>query len=87
MIDLATQLMFEVMDDRARGRNRCRHLGATETIERFHFEMLAEGEARVLGQKCVAVVLERVIDFAELLFLLSTDQQLRRRNACEFVQE
>ena len=75
------------MDNRAGGGDRLGHVRAAEAIQRFNAKMFAQCETGVLGQKCVAVVLKRAIDFGELLFLLSTDQQLRRRNSCQFVQE
>ena len=50
--------------------------------------MFAQGEDRLFGQERVAVVARaRDRDFAELLLLFLADQQLRRRNARQFVKE
>ena len=65
--------MFEVMDHRAGGGDCLRHVRAAEAVERFDPEMLAQREAGVLGQKGVTVVLERVINPAELFLLLGAD--------------
>src|ERR1019366_5475821 len=47
MIDLPPKLMLQVMNDGAGRTDRCRHLCATKSIERFGFEMLAQGERRL----------------------------------------
>ena len=64
MIDLSPKLMLQVMNDCARGRDCLRHVRATKTVQLFNLKMLAQREARVLGQKGIAVILDRVIDFA-----------------------
>src|SRR4029077_14623547 len=87
MIDVTPKLVLQIMNDCARGSDRLRHFSAAESIQRFRFEMLTQGEDRLLRQKRVAVVLERVIDVTELIFLFGTDEQFRRRNAREFVKE
>ena len=66
--------MFQVMHDRACGGDRRRHVGATETVERFDLEMLAQSETRVLWQKSVIVVGQRAIEFAKLVLLVVADQ-------------
>ena len=59
VIDFPAQLMFEVMNDRARRGDRLRQVGAAETVERFNLEMLAKSETRVLRQEGVMVVGQR----------------------------
>ncbi|KAG0506027.1 MAG: hypothetical protein Udaeo_06060 [Candidatus Udaeobacter sp.] len=52
------------------GRSDCRrHLRASEAVERFDLEMFAQGKNCLFWQKRIAVVFERVIDFAGLRFL------------------
>ena len=75
------------MHDRAGRSDRRGHVRAAEAVERFDLEMFAQGEGRLFRQKRVAVVFERVIDFAGLRFLFRADQQFRRRNARQFVEE
>src|SRR5436309_5465277 len=75
------------MNDCACGGDRPRHLAAAKSIYRFHFEMLAQGEDRLLRQERVAVVLKRMIDLAKLIFLFGADEQFRWRNTRKFVEE
>src|SRR5437016_5055011 len=75
------------MNNCARRRDRFRHVRAAEAIERLDLKMLAQGEARVLGQKGVAVVLERMIDLTQRILLLSAHQQLRWRDARQFAEQ
>src|SRR5204862_247466 len=71
-----------------RGRARFPTPGsAAEAIQRFRFEMFALGEDRLLGQERVAVILERVIDLTNAIFLFGADEKFRRRNTREFVKE
>ena len=77
MIDFAAKLVLQVMNNCACGGDRLRHLRAAKTVQRFYLEMFAQGEARVFRQERIAVVLDRVIDLAQRLFLLGADQQLR----------
>ena len=49
--------------------------------------MFAQGKDRLFGQKRVAVVFERAIDCADVRFLFGADQQFRRRNARQFVEQ
>src|SRR5436190_4746066 len=68
------------------GGSDCRgHLRATEAVERFDLEMFAQGENCLFWQKRVAVVFERVIDFADLRFLFRADQQFGGRNTRDFI--
>jgi len=73
MIDRAPELVFQVMDDRAGSRYALRHLGAAKSVQRFDLEMFAQREDCLLWQKRIAVVIERVIDFADLLLLFRGD--------------
>ncbi len=75
------------MNDRTGSRHCLRHLRATKSVERFDLEMFAQREDRLLGQKRVAVILERVIDFADFLLLFQADQQFGWRNASDFVEQ
>ena len=87
MIDFAPQLMLQIMHDRARRSDCLRHLRATKAVERFDLEMFAQGEDCLFWQKRVAVVFERVIDFADLRFLFRADQQFGGRNTRDFVEQ
>src|SRR2546423_3556474 len=75
------------MNDRARRADRRRHVAATKSIERFDPEMFAQGEAGVVGQKREIVVGQRACNLAELGVLPLADQNFRRRNPGEIVQE
>ena len=68
MIDVTPKLVLQIMNDCARGGDCLRHFSAAEAIQRFRFKMLTQGEARLLRQERVAVVLERVIDVTKLIF-------------------
>ena len=87
MIDFSPKLMLEIMHDRPGGGDRGRHLCATESIKRFCFEMLAQSERRLLRQKRITVIAERVIELAKFLLLLIAHQQLGWRNARQLVEE
>src|SRR5437762_12687812 len=87
MIDLAPELVLQIVDNRARGGDGLRHLPAAKSVERFDFKMFAQGEDCLFGQKRVAVVAKRIRDFLELLLLLIADEKLRRRHARKFVQQ
>ena len=86
MIDVPPKLVLQIMNDCARSGDCLRHFAAAETIQRFRFKMLAQGEARLFRQERVAVVLERVIDLTDLIFLFGADEKFRRRNPREFVK-
>ena len=43
MIDLSAELVFEVMNDRARRRNCLGQIGAAEPVDGFYIKVLAEG--------------------------------------------
>src|SRR5688572_6909816 len=43
------------MDNRAGGRDGGGHVGAAETVEGLHFEMLAEGEVSLVREEGVAI--------------------------------
>src|SRR6266850_735560 len=73
------------MHDCASRSDCCGHLRATETVERFDLEMFAQGEDCLFWQKRVAVVFERMIDFAGLRFLFRADQQFGGRNTRDFI--
>ena len=49
--------------------------------------MFAQGENCLFGQKRVAVVFERVINFAGLRFLFRADQQFGGRNTRDFITQ
>src|SRR5215831_1667924 len=73
------------MHDRP-GRSDCRrHLPASEAVEGFDLEMLAQGENCLFWEKRVTVVFERVIDFTDLRFLFRADQQFGGRNTRDFI--
>ena len=74
MVDFAPELVLQVMDNRTGRADRCRHLRATEPVERFDLEMLAQRETRLLRQKRVGVASQRVVDLGELISLLVADQ-------------
>src|SRR6059058_2016046 len=73
------------MHDRPSRSDRRGHLRAPEAVERLDFEMFAQGEDCLFRQKCVAVVFERVIDFAGLRFLFRADQQFGWRNTRDLI--
>src|SRR6266566_5438577 len=75
------------MDDRPSRSDRRGHLPATEAVERFDLEMFAQGEDCLFRQKRIAVVFERVIDFASLRFLFRADQQFGWRNTRDFIAQ
>jgi hypothetical protein len=56
-IDVAerTAQLFEIVDNRARGGDGGGHIGAAKAVERLHFEMFAESEVSLVGEKGVAV--------------------------------
>src|SRR5438128_6912064 len=87
MIDLAPELVLQIMDNRARGGDGLRHLPAAKSVKRFDLEVFAQGEDCLFRQKRIAVVAKRIRDFLELLLLLIADEKLRRRNARKFVQQ
>src|SRR2546426_3725087 len=87
MIDLPPQLMLQIMNDRARRPDRLRHFRTAEAIEGLDFEMLAEGETRMLRQKNIIVVGERAFDLRKLFLLPVADQQFRRRNARQLIEQ
>ena len=66
MIDFAAQLVFQIMHDCACRRNGGRHLLAAKSVERLNLEMLAQCEDCLFQQKRIAVVFQRVIEFADL---------------------
>ena len=86
MIDLAPELVLQIMDNRARGGDGLRHLPAAKSVERLGLEVFAQGENCLFGQKRVAVVAKRIRNFLELLLLLIADEKLRRRDARKFIQ-
>ena len=75
MIDFAPKLVPQVMNDRPRGSDGLWHLGAAESVERFDFEMLAQGEHRLFRQKRVAVVAKHASDLVEIMLLLIADEE------------
>src|SRR5437879_9731447 len=85
MIDLAPELVLQIMDNRSRGGDGLRHLPAAKSVERCVLEVFAQGEDCLFGQKRVTVVAKRIRDFLELLLLLIGDEKLRRRNARKLV--
>ncbi len=87
MVHFPPELLLQIMDDRARGADRGRHLGAAEAIERFDAEMLAQSEARMFRQKGEIIVGKRPLDLSELRVLAFADQQLRGRNPREIVHQ
>src|SRR5437016_3620036 len=87
MIDISAKLMLEIMDDRAGGGDRLRHLCAAESVQRFNFEMFAQGEGRLFRQKGITVVTERCGNLGELLLLLIANEKFRWRDTGQFVEE
>ena len=83
VIDFSTQVMLEIMNDRARRADRRRHFCATKTIKRFRFEMLAQGERRLFRKEGVTVVRKHTLDRRKTLFLAY--QNFRRPNPCQFI--
>ena len=87
MIHFPPQLLLQIMNDRARRADRCRHVAATETIERFDAKMLAQREARVVRQEGKVVISEHALDLSELRVLPFAHQHFRRGNPREIVQQ
>ena len=87
MIDLSAELVFEVVNDRARCRNCLGQIGAAETVEGFYPKMLAESEACVLCQERVMVVGERMLEACKLVRLLVADEKFGRGHTRQLVQE
>src|SRR5581483_7663000 len=87
MVDVTPELVLQIMNDCTGGGDRLGHLAATKSVQRFRFEMLAQGEDRLLRQERVAVVLKRMIGLAKLIFLFGTDEQFRWRHTREFGKE
>src|SRR5882757_1700983 len=87
MVHLPTQLLLQVMDNRACRPNRCRHIGAAKAVERFYPKMLAQGEPRMVRQESEIVVRKSPFDFSELRALAFADQQLGGRNSREIVHQ
>ena len=83
VIDFSTQVMLEIMNDRARRADRRRHFCATKTIKRFRFEMLAQGERRLFRKEGVTVVRKHTLNRRKTLFL--AHQNFRRPNPCQFI--
>jgi hypothetical protein len=74
------------MNDRARRPNRRRHVAAAKTIERFHPEMLAQSETRVVREESEVVIRESAFDLSELRVLPLAHQDFRWRNPREIVE-
>src|SRR6266508_5141125 len=87
MVDVTPKLVLQIMNDCTRRSDGPRHLAAAKSVQRFRFEMLAQGEDRLLRQERVAVVLKRMMDLAKLVFLFGAYEQFRWRNTREFVEE
>src|SRR6266850_7832095 len=75
------------MNNRPGCSDCCGHLRATEAVERFDLEMFAQCEDCLFWQKRVAVVFERMIDFAGLRFLFRADQKFGGRNTRDFIAQ
>src|SRR3954470_5335396 len=87
MVDLPAQLMFEVVDDRPCGTDCLGEIRATETVERFYFEVLAEDEPGVFRQESVVIVGEGMLHLGQLIALLITDENFRRGDSRELIKK
>ena len=87
VVDFAPKRILQIVNDRARGRDRLRRLSAAESVQRFDPEMFAQREDCLFRQKCVTVVAERAVDFAKLFLLLITHENFRRSDARQLVKE
>src|ERR1700676_4071108 len=64
-----------------------RHIGAAETIQRLHAELLAEQIRSLIQFESVAVIGRSTRNFANQFRVRIRDQDLRRTEASQFVFE
>ncbi len=87
VIDFPAQLVLQIMNNGARRGNRLRQVRTSEAVERFYLEVLAEGEAGVLGHERVVIVGQGTGPFTEIPGLLVADEQFRRCDARKLVEK
>ena len=75
------------MNDSARSADRLRHFCAAKSVERFNLKVFAQREESLFRQESVTVVTDRTANLRKLLFLLIADQNLRRSNARQFIEQ